>query len=120
LTSDDDTRPEVVQALFQALIEMDDSALLHLEGTAITPAERAAAENLYLAAAPANLGHRKRKVEAIRLLAGDGGLAGNPTWAELFDRLPAERVPQLADLYDALPDAARAEYDRRYGQPPLS
>lgn len=115
-------RPEVVGAVFQALTSGDLAALATLEagnGT-ITPAEHAAAENLYLATAPSDLDHRLRKVRAITLLAGPGGLTGNPTWADLFDRFSADRLPELTALYDGLPDGARAEYDRRYGLPNLS
>lgn len=112
-------RPEVVEGLFRAMIDGDVSALwaMEAEDDAVTPAERAAAENLFLAAAPMNFEHRERKVKAIWLLSGPGGLAGSPSWADLFDRLPAERLPLITDLYDDLPDGARAEYDRRYGQP---
>ncbi len=38
-------------------------------------------------------------------------------WADLFDSLAPERAVQLGTLYEALPDGARAEYDRRYGRP---
>jgi hypothetical protein len=117
-----EVRPEVVEATFQALTSGDPANLIALEteGGTVTPAERAAAEDLYLAAAPGDLEYRDRKVEAIVLLAGTGGLADRPTWADLFDRFSPERLPELAGLYDALPDGARAEYDRRYGQPDLN
>lgn len=49
-------------------------------------------------------------------LIGDRKLS-EPTWADLFDGLTPDRAEQLRDLYDALPDGARAEYDRRYGYP---
>lgn len=40
-----------------------------------------------------------------------------PTWGQLFDDLTPERAARLGELYDALPDGARVEYDRRYGRP---
>lgn len=52
----------------------------------------------------------------MQLLIGDRKLT-KPTWANLFDGLTAERAVRLRDLYDALPDGARAESDRRYGYP---
>jgi len=75
------------------------------------------AENLFAATLDASHPGRIRMVEAIRILAGDGGLAGQPTWANLFNMLTAERAAELAALYDALPDGARAEYEQRYGRP---
>jgi hypothetical protein len=83
-------RPEIVEAIFQALMSGDPASLITIrtEGGPVTPAEQAAAQNLYLAAAPSDLEYRERKVEAIALLAGPGGLADSPMWADLFDRFP--------------------------------
>ena len=55
--------------------------------------------------------------QAVKLLIGERGLIGVSGWADLFDSLAPERAAQLGTLYDALPDGARAEYDRRYGRP---
>ena len=40
-----------------------------------------------------------------------------PTWAQLFDDLPAGTETELAELYDALPEGAQTEYAQRYGTP---
>lgn len=105
--------------MYSALVAMDPARLLALEeaGTGITPAERAAAEDLYLASMLASLEHRERRLQAMQLVLGDRKFTTEPTWAELFDGLTPERAARLGDLYDALPDGARAEYDQRYGPP---
>lgn len=38
----------------------------------------------------------------------------------IFQALSPGTSPEFAGLYDALPDGARAEYDRRYGRPDLN
>jgi len=110
-------RPEVVQAVFSALTDIDLARLAPLEETGITPAERKQAEALFTASLEASLGHRERTLQAMQILIGERNLSGDPAWPHLFDRLTPERAEQLRDLYDALPDGARAEYDRRYGRP---
>lgn len=112
-------RPDVVQAVFSALTGMDPAKLTPLEETGITRAERQQAEALFAASLDASLGQRERMVQAMQILIGDGRRSGEPTWAELFDDLSTERVARLGELYDALPDGGRAEYDRRYGRPGL-
>jgi hypothetical protein len=110
-------RPDVVQALFSALTDMDPGELDKLAGTGITPAESSQAEDLFAASLEASLPRRQRFLEAMRILADGGKLQGNPTWQELFDSLTPERTAALEGLYDALPDDARAEWDARYGRP---
>lgn len=110
-------RPEVVQAIFSALIDMDPDKLAPLEAGGITPAERQQAEQLFLASFPAIMDQRERWLEAMQVLIGDRKLTEGTSWADLFDRLDAGRLGQIRDLYDALDDGARAEYDRRYGRP---
>lgn len=115
----DQPRPHVVDAVYSALVKMDLSSLNALEraGTQITAAERAAAENLYAASLTASRDHRTRWLRAMQVLLGDRKLTGEPPWPELFDGLSPDAAAELRDLYDALPDGARAEYDRRYGAP---
>lgn len=117
--TDSARRPEVVDAVYSALIEMNPAKLTALEktGIRITEAERAAAEDLYMASMLASLSHRERRLAALQLLAGGREIFGPPSWADLFDGLSPERAEQLRDLYDALPEGAQAEYDRRYGPP---
>jgi hypothetical protein len=116
-SGDPPPRPEVVQALFSALMDTDPAKLAPLTETGITPAERKQAENLFAAALPASLDYRERTLKAMEVLIGDGKLSSIPTWPDLFDGLTPERAFQLGELYDALPDGARIEYDKRYGQP---
>ena len=53
----------------------------------------------------------------MSILAEGGKLQADPHLAELFDHLTPERAAALEDLYDVLPDGARAEWDSRYGRP---
>lgn len=87
-----------------------------LAGKRITPAERKQADDLVLAALLASDHHRGRQVEVWDVLIARQW-SSPPTWAQLFEDLTPERAARLRDLYDALPDGARAEYDRRYGPP---
>jgi hypothetical protein len=117
--TDSQPRPEVVEAIFSALTDMDPSKLdvLSESGVQITPTERAAANDLYLASLIAGIGHKERWLQAMQILLGDHRRTVPPSWAELFDELTADRAAQLRNLYDDLPDGARAEYDRRHGRP---
>jgi hypothetical protein len=121
MSEPEQVRPEVVQVLFDALMDMDLGKLALLYEMGITQAERWQAEDLFLAAMLASMDHRSRRVETFEVLLADRSaarpLAATTTWAELFDDLTLERAARLRDLYDALPDGARAEYDRRYGRP---
>jgi hypothetical protein len=110
-------RPEVVQAIFSALIDMDPARLAPLAELGIAPAERKEAEDLYLASMIARSDHLDRKGEVWELLISREW-SSPPTWEQLFDELSPERAARLGELYDALPDGARIEYDRRYGRPP--
>ena len=87
------------------------------KGIRITTAERRQADELYLASIIASSDQRERFVKAMQVLIGDRRYAAPPGWSGLFDSLTPERAAQLRDLYDALPDGARAEYDQRYGHP---
>lgn len=123
--TDDQIRPEVVQAYFDAVTTMDPAkltAFAELAGrTGMTRLERGQAEALIAAALEAEIPHRDGLLEVFSLLAANRSPA-NPmsgaTWAELFDELTRERAARLGDLYHDLPDGAREEYDRRYGRPP--
>lgn len=112
-------RPEVVQAIFSALIDMDPAKLAPVEaaGIRITPAEQRQADELYAATIEASFDQRERFARAMEVLIDGRKFSKPPGWAELFDGLSPEVTSQLRDLYDALPDPGRAEYDRRYGRP---
>lgn len=51
------------------------------------------------------------------MLTANRQLTEGTSWADLFDSLQPGQVAELRGLYDAMPDGARAEYDRRYGRP---
>jgi len=119
-------RPEVVQAIFSAMADNNSAKLNDLLRSGVTTGEYLQAMNQYgespsgespsgksASGAPDN---HQREFEAIKLLAGDRPLADATGWPDLFDGLTPERVAQLRDLYNALPEGARAEYDRRYGR----
>lgn len=71
---------------------------------------------LFAASLGVSPGLRERELQAVQILIGDRKL-GEVTWADLFNGLTPDRAEQLRDLYGALPDGARDEYDRRYGRP---
>ena len=110
-------RPEVVQAVFSALTDMDPGKLAALASSGVTRAERKPADELYFASLLAGSDQQERRLDALRALIGDHELAESTGWSDLFDGLSPERAWELRGLYDALPDSARAEYDRRYGRP---
>ena len=119
-------RPEVVQAIFSAMADNDSAKLNDLLRSGVTTGEYLQAMNQYgespAGESPAGESayvapdDHQREFEAIKLLAGDRPLADATGWPDLFDGLTPERVAQLRDLYYALPEGARAEYDRRYGR----
>jgi hypothetical protein len=110
-------RPEVIQAVYSALMDLDPSRLGSIAGLGVTPAERNQAEKLYLASMLAGMDQQERAVDAIVTLYGETRITGDTSWPELFDNLTPDRAVKLRGLYDALPDGARAEYDKRYGHP---
>jgi hypothetical protein len=110
-------RPEVVQAIFSALIDMDLAKLAPLAEAGITPAERKQADELYLASIIAGHDQRDRWLRTVEILIGGRTFSSPPSWPERFDGLSPEGAAKLRDLYDAMSDGARAEYDRRYGRP---
>jgi hypothetical protein len=119
-------RIEFVQAIFSAMTDNDAAKLNDLLRSGVTTAEYVEAMNLYgegatsvpaSAASPPAAPPAEPDFQAVKLLVGDRGLTGVTGWADLFDSLAPERAAQLGALYDALPDGARAEYDRRYGHP---
>ena len=117
-------RPEVVQAIFSAMADNNSAKLNDLLRSGVTTGEYLQAMNQYgespAGESPSGEGahvapdSHQREFEAIKLLAGDRQLADATGWPDLFDGLTPERVAQLRDLYNALPEGARAEYDRRY------
>ena len=109
-------RPEVVQAVLSAIIDQDTARLEALARTGVTQAELSQAENLVAASLQADHDQLDRQEEVWRIL-GAREWPSPPTWQQLLDDLTPERAARLRELYDALPDGARAEYDRRYGHP---
>ena len=118
-------RPDVVQAVLRAMADNDHATLNDLLREGVTTAEYVEAMNAYgegitapdLPAPPGRADRGDRDFEVVKLLVGERMPDGATGWPDLFDALPLGRLPQLHDLYDALPDGARAEYDRRFGRP---
>lgn len=101
-------RPEVVQAVFSALTDVDPSrfAPLQAAGIRITPAVQRQANQLYAASIEASFHQRERFARAMEVLIDGRKFSKPPGWAELFDGLSPEGASQLRDLYD-----------RKYGWP---
>jgi hypothetical protein len=111
--------PDVVQAVFRALTDLDPGKIEDLLAaeTGVTLAEYQQAKDLYLASAIAGLDQQERKLKVFQVLTANRQLIEGTGWADLYDSLTAGQVTELRELYDAMPDGARAEYDRRYGRP---
>ncbi|GAA4742337.1 hypothetical protein GCM10023328_24530 [Modestobacter marinus] len=112
MSSAEQVRPDVVAAIVTALEETDPSNL----PADATRAEKDAAKDRYLSNLVAGRAQRERQTRAWELLLTRSH-DEPPSWRQLFDELPQSSVDQLADLYDALPEGAQAEYARRYGAP---
>ena len=112
MSSAEQVRPEVVAAIVTALENTDPSDL----PADATRAEKDAAKDQYLSGMVAERAQRDRQTRAWELLLTRGH-DEPPSWQSLFDELPASSISELAELYDALPEGAQAEYTRRYGAP---
>lgn len=128
-------RRKVIQALFDVMTDMSahewptkmTPAMQRLhqlteEGGEVTPEEHREAMDLVTSSMGATLEFRDRQEDAWELLTGRPWPRPSdppPDWAKLFDDLPPDRLRKLEELYDALPDGAQKEYDRRYGRPEL-
>ena len=107
-------RPEVSEALLRALQEEDSPAIAGLEAAGISPDERKRAQWLFrVTIAESRL---DAEAEVWHLLIARQW-PSIPTMEELFADLTPDRAARLGELYDVLPEAVRAEYDRRYGAP---
>lgn len=111
--ADDEVRSEAVEAIFAALTNMDPSALSGL--TYVTSAERARAEDLFLAAHLASRDHEDRKLRVWEVVL-KRRWSSPPTWVELWNELDEKDIGQLRELYDALPDGLRRLLDEHDSQ----
>jgi len=111
----------VIQALFEALISMDAAKLDALEaaGEGVTATERRRAEELFASAMLADHNHQDRRAQMWNVLVARQW-ESPPSLQDLFDDLTQDRAVMLGEFYDVLPEAARAEYDRRYGRPEIA
>ena len=112
MSSTEQVRPEVVEAIVTALQETDPSNL----PADATRAEKDAAKDRYLSGVVAERAQRDRQHRAWELLLTRGH-EEPPSWEQLFDELPQSSITELGELYDALPEGAQTEYARRYGAP---
>ena len=114
-------RPEIVQAIYDALMSMDAVALQTLEQSVmpISPTERRRAEELFAASMLAGEDRLDRRTEVWHVLIARHWDTA-PSWEQLFDDLTPERAARLGELYEALPDGGRAEFDRRYPTPEVA
>lgn len=109
---------ERIDATFRALYTLDPAAaarLAEVAGAGMPAEDVAAGEELFAAAMMATEDFRDRQAAVWDVLIAREWDTP-PSWAELFDDLSPERGARLGELYDVLPDGARAEYDRRFGQ----
>src|SRR3954464_3748727 len=112
MSSTEQVRPEVVAAIVRALQETDPSNL----PADATRAEKDAAKDQYLSGMVAVRAPRDRRPRAGELLLTRSH-EDPPSWQQLFDELPESSISELGELYDALPEGARAESPRRFGAP---
>jgi hypothetical protein len=129
LPGESELRPDIVRAIIRAMADNDSATLNDLLRGGVTTAEYVAAMNAYgegttvvdvvadVPEPPSRRDRSDRDFEVVKLLVGERMPEGATGWPDLFDALPLGRLPQLHELYDALPDGARAEYDRRFGPP---
>ncbi len=86
-------RPEVVQAISDALMSLDLARLTAIEGT-ITPAELMQAEQLFAAELEASQDYRDRRIRAWQILARQPW-PEEATWPQVFDLLTPERARRV-------------------------
>ena len=116
----DGVRSEVVQAIVAAVANPSPAALQQLAALeSITPEERAAADSLTLSLLPIQGERDARTFEVLAILWGESPGAAQKSWSQLFDEVTEADVDWLRNLYDAMPDEARMEFDSRYGRPQL-
>jgi hypothetical protein len=108
----------MVQAMYDALMSMDAARLEALghSGSPATPVERRRAEERFAAALLAGEIDQDPRAQVWHVLF-TRQWESPPTFEQLFDDLTPERAARLGELYEALPEGARAEYDRRYEPP---
>jgi hypothetical protein len=90
-------RPEVVHAVFSAIIDQDTTTLKALAETGVTQAELSQAENLVHASLQADESRLDRQEEAWHVLI-TRKWPSPPTWQQLFDDLTHERAARLREL----------------------
>lgn len=112
MSEDTQVRPDVVEAIVGVLKGGDAGSLP--EGA--TAAEKAAAKDSYLSDFVSDRSKRDRQSQAWELLV-TRSYDEPPTWTQIFDDLDPSVHTELGELFDALPEGAREEYVRRYGEP---
>ncbi len=101
----DNIHAEVVDAIVKAWTALDPSALQGL--SEVTREEKEAADALIL------------EVKVYEVFQDAGLKVAGMSWPEVFDRLDDSHIARLRELYPAIPQGGRAEFDRRFGRPDL-
>ena len=97
----DDIRPEVVQAIADAVVQMNPAAvtrLIEVVGeVGITPEEQARGDALALSMLDAMGAYKAQRLEAFEVLHDGRTFDHEPSWDELFTGLHPEAVERLGD-----------------------
>ena len=120
----DDIRPEVVEALMDAQLDLDVSAMARIETfiPAVTQAELAAAQRgigqVYLDRFES--GDSERQFEVWEILLTTRLVASHLSWLQIWSALTDVQRDRLVELYDVLPEPLVAIVDDyRNGEPGL-
>ena len=109
-----DPRPEVVQAIMDAQLEMNPAALAEVHD--ITPEERRRADEgiaqVYVARQP----DEDRRTRVWAVLSSTEFARHGLDWAGIWDALADEQHNQLVQLYDVLPEQLLPFVDAQRGE----
>lgn len=97
----DSPRPEAIEAILTALVDLDPTALSRL--THLTSEERAAGMDAVLQVMQTTRGDRDRLLRVFQVLTEGGSRAGM-SWEESWEVQPEANRQELVELYDVLPE----------------
>ncbi|WP_286690031.1 MULTISPECIES: hypothetical protein [unclassified Aeromicrobium] len=113
----DNIHAEVVDAIVKAWTALDPSALQGL--SEVTREEKEAADALILEAFSLRQPQGEAFLKVYEVFQDAGLKVAGMSWPEVFDRLDDSHIARLRELYPAIPQGGRAEFDRRFGRPDL-